>query len=359
MFFITTFARMFTGTVLGVMSGSSLDGIDIALCRFDRRDAQWSFTVEAARTVPYEGAMRQRLLQATAADGLELARLHRDIGTAIGQGCKELLQDHSADLIASHGHTIFHQPDEGLTLQVGSGAHIAAITGLPVVSDFRTLDVALGGQGAPLVPFGERHLFPGHASFVNLGGIANLSVHQGDEALGYDICPCNQALDLLASEAGMAYDAGGARARTGTVDRALLARLNALPFYGQAPPRSLGREWFDEWMKPLIGAPLPLEDRLSTVTEHIAGLVASELDTLGVQAALFTGGGAHNAFLIARIAALGKARPVLPSAALIDYKEAVIFAFLGLLRWLGEPNTLASVTGASRDSMGGTVHVPN
>ena len=341
------------------MSGSSLDGIDLALCHFTPNGKQWSFTVETARTVPYDAAMRKRLLEATRGNAMELARLNRDIGIAIGTGCKELLQEHSADLIASHGHTIFHQPDEGLTLQVGSGAHIATLSGLPAVCDFRSLDVALGGQGAPLVPLGEQLLFPDHQAFVNLGGIANISIHQGNKPIGYDVCPCNQALDLLASEAGKSYDANGDLARSGEVDVELLAKLNALDFYAQAPPRSLGREWFDERMKPMITSKSPLKDRLRTVTEHIALLIAQELDKAGVSTALFTGGGAHNAFLIERIATLGKAKPELPSAELINYKEAVIFAFLGLMRLRGEVNTLASVTGATRNSVGGAIYLTN
>jgi anhydro-N-acetylmuramic acid kinase len=345
--------------VLGVMSGSSLDGIDLALCRFRKDGERWSFTVEDATTVAYGPVLRERLLHATGADGLELARLHRDLGRMIGEACRDFLNGRHADLIASHGHTIFHQPGEGLTLQLGSGAHIAALAGVATACDFRTMDVALGGQGAPLVPFGERHLFPGHRAFVNLGGIANIAIHQGERSTGYDICPCNQALDLLAAEAGLAYDADGALARSGSVDRALLAQLDALPFYRQTPPRSLGREWFDEHLKPLIDPPLPLKDRLRTVVEHIAGLVAGELARSGAEAALFTGGGAHNGFLIERIGALGPVRPELPPRELIDYKEAVIFAFLGLMRLRGEVNTLASVTGAERDGIGGAIYTPN
>lgn len=346
--------------VIGVMSGSSLDGIDLALCQFAQAGRLWSFTIEKAVTVPYDGAMRERLLQATEASALELARLHRDIGIAIGNACKELLQGTTADLIASHGHTIFHQPDEGLTLQVGSGAHIAAISGVATACDFRTLDVALCGQGAPLVPFGERHLFPEHRAFVNLGGIANVAIHEVDKTIGYDICPCNQALDLLAQEAGVPYDANGDLARTGVVNVELLGKLNALAFYRQEPPRSLGREWFDERMKSLIiAASIPLKDRMRTVVEHIALLIARELDKAGVETALFTGGGAHNGFLIERIGALGRVRPELPSKELIDYKEAVIFAFLGLMRLRGEVNTLASVTGAAHNSIGGAVYLPN
>lgn len=346
--------------ILGVMSGSSLDGIDLALCHFQKGGERWTFRVEAATTVPYSGAMRNRLLRATGADGLELARLHRDIGIAIGTACRDFLNGRHADLIASHGHTIFHQPDEGLTLQVGSGAHITAISGLATTCDFRTLDVALGGQGAPLVPFGERHLFPEHRAFVNLGGIANVAIHEVDKTIGYDICPCNQALDLLAQEAGVPYDANGELARTGAVNVELLGKLNALTFYRQEPPRSLGREWFDERMKPLIiKASIPLKNRMRTAVEHIAGQVARELAKAGTDIALFTGGGAHNGFLIERTGALGRVRPELPSKELIDYKEAVIFAFLGLMRMRGEVNTLASVTGAKRDSIGGALYLPN
>lgn len=345
--------------VIGVMSGSSLDGIDLALCRFAKYGKQWSFTIEKAVTVPYDKAMRERLLHATEVSALELARLHRAIGIAIGNACHDLLEGTTAGLIASHGHTIFHQPGEGLTVQVGDGARIAALSGLPTVCDFRSMDVALGGQGAPLVPFGERMLFPDHKAFVNLGGIANIAIHPGKRTIGYDICPCNQALDLLAGEAHMAYDADGAMARTGEVQVELLGKLNALTFYRQEPPRSLGREWFDEQMKPLLRAEVPLKDRLRTVIEHIAVLIAQELDKAKVETALFTGGGAHNGYLIERIAALGKARPQLPSQELINYKEAAIFAFLGLMRFRGEVNTLASVTGASRDSIGGAIHLPN
>lgn len=345
--------------VVGVMSGSSLDGIDLALCHFAQDGMQWSFSIEKSVTIPYDVPMRGRLLHATEGSALELARLHRDIGIAIGTACRDLLQGSTADLIASHGHTIFHQPGEGLTVQVGDGARIAALAGLPTVCDFRSMDVALGGQGAPLVPFGERMLFPGHKAFVNLGGIANIAIHHGRQTIGFDICPCNQALDLLAGEAGMAYDADGALARTGEVNLELLENLNALDFYKQEPPRSLGREWFDEQVKPLITSDFPLKDRLRTVIEHIALLIAQELDKAKVGTALFTGGGAHNGFLIERIAALGKTKPELPSRELIDYKEAVIFAFLGLMRMRGEVNTLASVTGASRDNIGGAVWLAN
>jgi anhydro-N-acetylmuramic acid kinase len=250
--------------IVGVMSGSSLDGIDLALCQFTQEEGQWAFRLEKAVTVPWRPVLRKRLLQASGATALEMARLHRDVGQAIGTACDDLLQGSMAEAIASHGHTVFHQPDEGLTLQIGSGAHIAAITGLPVVCDLRSMDVALGGQGAPLVPLGEQLLFPGRRAFLNLGGIANISLHGVDRTMGWDVCPCNQALDGLAQEAGQPYDADGALARSGQVDKELLARLNALPFYARHPARApSGGSGSWRTLRPLLeGTGLPLSDRI-------------------------------------------------------------------------------------------------
>lgn len=346
--------------VMGVMSGTSLDGLDLASCAFTREDERWRFDVEAARTFPFPADLRSRLLAVMQGDALELARLHRDLGRTIGTRCAELMVglEHGPDLISSHGHTIFHRPEEGLTTQIGCGAHIAAIAGVPVVSDLRTKDVALGGQGAPLVPVGERALFPGPDAFLNLGGIANLSVHR-EVVLGYDLSPCNQALDLLAAEVGLAYDANGAIARSGRVDQDLLQRLNALDFYAQPPPRSLGREWFEERFRPLIDRTTPLPDRMRTVAEHIATIAGGAIDRADARNVLVTGGGAHNALLIERIRARTRAQVGTPAREVIDFKEAIVFAFLGLLRWRGEANTLCSVTGARADSIGGAIHLPN
>ena len=346
--------------VIGVMSGSSLDGLDLVLCSFDRAGTGWRFSVEDTATVPYAPDLRKRLLDAMHGDAISLARLHHELGVLFGRACFDLMGRTTTkpDLIASHGHTIFHRPDEGLTTQIGCGAQIAAISGVATVCDFRTKDVALGGQGAPLVPLGERELFPGYAAFLNLGGIANVSIHR-NEILGYDLAPCNQALNLLAEEAGKAYDEDGALARSGSIDRALLDRLNALAFYQQPSPRSLGREWFDEHLKPLITGASPLPDRMRTTVEHIAGVIAQQLQQTGVKRTLLTGGGAHNGFLVDRLRAMTTVQLEVPDHTIVDFKEAIIFAFLGLLRWRGEANTLRTVTGARVDSIGGAVYLPN
>ena len=343
--------------VIGAMSGSSLDGLDLSLCRFP--DGDRPFNIEAARTVPYPADLRRRLLEAMDAPALEAARLDRDLGRFIGEACRDLIAEAgTADLVASHGHTLYHRPEEGLTTALGHGAWIAAACGLPVVNELRSLDVALGGQGAPLVPLGERDLFPGHRAFLNLGGICNVGLHGTDRVLGYDACIGNQALDRLAGEAGLDCDRDGALARSGAVNEELLATLDALPFHAQSPPRSLGREWFREAVEPLIGrTDIPLADRLRTVVEHIAGQVAKALE--GARGpVLVTGGGAHNGFLVERLRARSSTPVELPEKDVIDFKEALVFAWLGLLRWQGRPTSLASVTGAARDSVGGAVWLP-
>jgi anhydro-N-acetylmuramic acid kinase len=344
---------------IGVMSGSSLDGLDLAWCALELVDGRWNFNIREARTVPYESAFQQQLMQAMQGSALDLARLHRDLGDLIGAACKDLLAGRNVDLIASHGHTLFHKPEEGLTTQIGCGARIATITGITTVCDFRSMDVALGGQGAPLVPLGEKLLFPEHKAFLNIGGICNIALHGSQQVTGYDVCIGNQALNFLANEAGLPYDNNGLLARQGRVIPELLDALNALPFHHQPPPRSLGREWFDAWLKPLIseqGESLP--DRMATVVEHITQQLATAL-AFADGPVLVTGGGGHHTFLLERLCNLTTTPIEVPDALTVDFKEALIFALLGVLRLRGEVNALASVTGARRDSMGGAVYNPN
>lgn len=348
-----------TYRALGVMSGSSLDGLDLALCALTERRGRWSHAIIKARTVHYPQALRDRLLHAMHGSALELARLDADLGGFIGQACKRFLRGERAELIASHGHTIFHRPELGFSTQIGSGARIAAITGITTVCDFRSADIALGGQGAPLVPLGERLLFPEFKAFINLGGICNISLHGPDRIVGYDVCIGNQALNHLANEAGVPFDRDGELARKGSLDAALLKRLNDLPFHRQRPPKSLGRERFEESVLPLVDdRSEALEKRLRTMVEHIAGQLAKALKH-AEGPVLLTGGGAHNRFLVERIAACGRAVLVLPPKTTIDFKEALIFALLGALRMRGGPTALATVTGARRDTVGGAVHWAN
>jgi anhydro-N-acetylmuramic acid kinase len=295
---------------------------------------------------------------------LDYQLLHVEFGHYLGRQVNRFIEEnglhYQVALVASHGHTSFHMPAKGLTAQLGDGAAIAAETGLPVVSDLRALDVALGGQGAPIVPFGEKHLLSSYNYFLNIGGIANVSFN-GDPYIAFDVCPANRVLNLLAQQAGKAFDEGGALAAAGTVHPALLDQLNTQPYYQQPPPKSLANEFGTDTLYPMIrAAGLPVADALATYCEHMAIQLRKVLETSGTGAGelLCTGGGAFNRFLVSRLQAqlepLG-ITVVVPDEALVNYKEALIMAFIGVLRWRQSHNTLASVTGARRDSIGGAL----
>ena len=347
-----------TYLALGVMSGSSLDGLDLAVCELRLYRGSWSYRIERARTVPYPEAMRSRLMSVMSGSAFDLALLDADLGDFIGRACKRFLQGDQPHLIASHGHTIFHQPKLGFSTQIGSGARIAAITGVTTVCDFRSADVAHGGQGAPLVPLGEKLLFPDYKAFLNLGGICNISLHKPHRIVGYDVCIGNQALNHLANEAGLPFDDNGDLARMGGFDGELFVDLQGAPFLAKRPPKSMGREYFHDWVLPFIDDPtLSVATRLGTVVEHIAYRLSKALRQADGPV-LVTGGGARNGYLIERIRHYAKAPIEVPDKLTIDFKEALVFAQLGVLRLRGETNALASVTGARRDTVGGAVHLP-
>lgn len=341
-----------------MMSGTSLDGLDIACCRFNLADDRWKYEILYAETIRYSDTWRQRLDQAPQLSGFDLTRLDADFGRYAGEQAAEFIHRNKCRplFVASHGHTVFHQPELGLTLQIGNGAHLAAAAGIKVVNDFRSLDVALGGQGAPLVPVGDALLFGHFGLCLNLGGFANISYQSGDQRLASDISPANMALNFLARRAGKPYDEDGAMAAGGAIIHPLLEQLDALPFYQQPAPKSLGREWFEAQMLPLIEAhDATPADLLRTLTEHIARQVAAAADVVPTSTLLATGGGTHNHFLMQRIDHLSHHTIIIPEPLLIDYKEALVFAFLGVLRLRGINNCLASVTGARMDNCGGSI----
>ena len=365
------FAARRPATVVGAMSGTSLDGLDLALVRLARRaGGAWDFALLAAETLPYDDDWRARLEGAFAKTGPALDELDAAYGRWLGGEVRRFAAAAGVrpDLVASHGHTVHHRPREGYTRQIGDPRFLQEACGIPVVADFRTSDVALGGQGAPLVPVADRLLFGAYAQCLNLGGFANVSHESaGGRRLAYDVTVVNVLLNRLAEAAGRPYDAGGAMARAGRTDEGVVARLDALPFYGMAPPKSLGREWLEASVWPVFAAAaLSPRDALATATAHVARQLAAALARGPAGEVLVTGGGAYNTFLISRVRDRlpGIHRLVLPeggeaggggAASLVDFKEAVAFALLGALRVRGEPNALASVTGAARDSSGGVV----
>ncbi len=346
-------------TGLGIMSGTSLDGIDMALCTFHSEGKRLEYRIIHACTVPYAPYFRKRLANATGLSAIEYARLDIALGQLTAQHINQWIGNgNKPDFIASHGHTIFHDPAAGLTAQIGSGAVIAAHTGITTVCDFRTGDVALGGQGAPLVPIGDELLFGQYDACLNLGGFSNISYRDGEQRQAFDIAPCNMALNMLAEMLGQPFDFNGETARTGELIPELCTELDKLNYYRIPPPKSLGKEWFEACFSPVLSQFLkthPVQDCLRTVVEHIARQIAGAVPHSSTSM-LTTGGGAHNAFLIERLKEIWGGQVIVPDSLTIDYKEALVFAFLGLLRLKGKENCLKSVTGASRNCCGGAVY---
>ena len=357
--------------LLGLMSGTSLDGLDIAYCDISGNH----FNLLAAETYPYDDQWVGWLSTLEHASAYQYALVNVELGHYFGRLVNRFRHDHPGpvDAVASHGHTIFHQPALGLTTQIGDGDAIAAETGLPVVSGFRNLDVALGGQGAPLVPIGDRLLFGQYDACLNLGGIANISYEVSDPNTSaraksdhiplppfreaYDICPCNMALNHLARLTGKAYDTDGLLARKGSINNDILGQMDSLDYYRQPLPKTLGKEWFvANFLSLLYADGVEVNDLLCTTVEHIARQVSNAIKGRGLNTMLVTGGGAKNKYLVARLQAqIPGCKITVPADSIIDYKEAIIFALLGYLRLNRRTNCLRSVTGARLDSCGGTL----
>ena len=347
--------------VLGLMSGTSLDGLDIAYTSITYKDT-WKAKIIAGTTIKYTAAWKKKLSAAHLLSGEELLALHTAYGKFIGEQCIEYIKQYkiiNLDLIASHGHTVFHQPHRGFTFQLGDGNVIYSITDVPVVYDFRSLDVTLGGQGAPLVPIGDHYLFSEYDVCLNLGGIANLSMEIKGVRKAFDICFANMGLNHLMNKINKQYDRGGAMASKGKTDKSLLQQLKEVyqPLRKTRP--SLGREGFEKEIQPLLDTnTISLEDRLRTFCESIAEEIARSVPksekTLKLVA---TGGGALNTFFIKLLAdkLKGKAKVIVPDQNIIEFKEALVFALLGVLRLRSEVNALKSVTGAKRDSSSGVI----
>lgn len=343
---------------IGVMSGTSLDGLDIAFCTF-QYDEKWSFQIEKAETIPYSTDWKKRLQNAPDLSGLQLQKLHNEFGQYIGTNIRDFIKKHqiSPYLIASHGHTVFHQPENKLTLQIGNGAEIASETGVTTLSDFRSMDVALGGQGAPLVPIGDELLFSDYDSCINIGGFANISFKENNQRIAYDISPANIVLNHLSQQLGADYDKDGELGKQGRIDSQLLEKLNNLSYYKNLHPKSLGKEWLDQSFLPVLEkSSISILDQLTTTYQHIATQIANSIKKEHSKV-LITGGGAYNQYLIELIRKQTKSDIILPDPIIIDFKEALLFAFLGLLRFENNVNCLSSVTGAKKDSSGGTIHL--
>ncbi|HTF03580.1 MAG TPA: anhydro-N-acetylmuramic acid kinase [Bacteroidia bacterium] len=340
-------------TILGVMSGTSLDGVDLALCTFDKNGR---YTIEDAKTISYSENWVNKLVSAEKCGGRELILLHREYGQFLGELCKEFTGNSvKPDFIASHGHTIFHEPHNGLTFQLGCGAELAVASGADTISDFRSTDVARGGQGAPLVPIGDALLFGEYTYCLNLGGFVNVSSGENDKRIAFDIAPMNYVMNRIAKREGMSFDENGSLAAAGKYIPELGAALDSLDYYSAAPPKSLGREWTEKFVLPLMKSEYSSADLLHTFSVHVAKQVAKNCPREGKM--LVTGGGAYNAFFIGELTKISAPEICIPDDCTIQFKEALVFAFLGFLRANGSVNALASVTGAMRDSCTGSIYL--
>jgi anhydro-N-acetylmuramic acid kinase len=354
---------------IGLMSGSSLDGMDIVFTELQENAGSWTYEILNAHCYSYSPEWRQKLSSAISLSGFEYQVLHTEYGHYIGNLVNRFIEEndlhYKVALIASHGHTTFHVPAKKMTAQLGDGAAIAAETGLPVVTDLRALDVALGGQGAPIVPIGEKLLLGDYNYYLNIGGIANISFTENSTRIAFDVCPANRVLNMLANDAGKEFDENGALAAAGFVYAPLLAALNQLEYYGDPWPKSLANDFGTDVVYPMIKkAGISANDALRTYIEHIIvqiknaiGDVVRPLQATGSRL-LVTGGGAFNSFLVQRLKDELKEvhiDVVIPDENLVKYKEALIMALIGVLRWREEYNVLSSVTGAVRDSIGGAL----
>ncbi len=341
--------------IIGIMSGTSLDGLDIALCEFYTENETVKFNLLCAETIAYEPVWKERLKNVYDATAEQYFKLHSLYGEFIAARVNQFLRKHAqtAAYIASHGHTVFHRPALGFSTQIGCGATIAAHTGIDTICDFRSLDVALKGQGAPLVPIGDRDLFPQFESCLNIGGIANISFTKQNVTLAFDICVANMALNYLTETLGKSYDDKGTLASKGTLNKTMLAELLNL----NTQKQSIGKEWFDRYFLPVLNRyNCSVEDKLATCAEYSAFCIKDVLSENTINSVLITGGGVYNDFLINRIKHYYKGNIEIPDDTIIQFKEAIIFAYLGFLRSTQTINTLNSVTTATRSSCGGGIY---
>jgi len=346
--------------VVGVMSGTSLDGVDLAHIIFSISEHKCNYEILESETISYTNEWVNRLKIAVDFSEEELQQTNKEYTEILSEIINNFIQKYNLndlDAVCSHGHTILHQPQNGFTLQIGNLPEIAKRLHQKVVCDFRVQDVELGGQGAPLVPIGDRILFSEFDYCLNLGGFSNVSFEEKGNRIAFDISPVNTVLNFYANKIGLKYDDGGSIAKLGVTSKELLTELNALDFYKKNYPKSLGFEFVKTIVLPLIEKyDISVEDKLRTFTEHIAFQIAKALPVKKGKI-LVTGGGAYNVFLIEQMKEnLSEMEIIIPDSKTIEFKEALIFALLGVLKLRNDINVLSSVTGAKYDHSSGKIY---
>lgn len=359
---------MHTFNAIGLMSGSSLDGVDVVAVFFAYENGRWYHSANAAECYPYPNEWKERLIASRDLDGLSLWQLHSDLGHYYGKIIADFIAKNHLEntiVIGSHGHTIFHFPENKMTCQIGDGAAIAYETGIDTVCDLRSADIAAGGQGAPIVPIGDRYLFEEYNMLLNIGGIANISVKYDYKIFGFDICMANQLLNYYAQSLGKIYDESGAIAKSGTVCYPLLEALSEIKFLQLPFPKSMDNGCKNEYLQISEKYDIPVADKLRTLIEHIALQIATDIEKIEVKTKqkftekekiLTTGGGAWNTFLIEKINEKITPEIIVPDAITVNFKEAIVMAFIAVLRILNKENVLASVTGAAENTVNGAIY---
>lgn len=340
---------------IGLMSGTSLDGLDLCFAKFTKQNTGWKYEILQAETLPYSDLWENKLRNSINLKAEELFELNSKFGFFLAKKTQEFIEKYSLeniDVIASHGHTVFHQPEKKYTVQIGDGKAIKILTKIPVVYDFRSQDVLLGGNGAPLVPIGDELLFSEFDACLNLGGFSNISFKENGKRIAFDICPVNIVLNYFAKYLGKDFDENGAFAKAGKVNSEILKQLNSLNYYHQTPPKSLGIEFVNQNIFPKLRTETP-ENNLATFTEHAAFEIAEIFKKHNLKKVLFTGGGTYNSYLLERIGHYSETEIIVPKKEVIDFKEALIFAFMGVLKINNEINVLSSATGSSEDHITG------
>jgi anhydro-N-acetylmuramic acid kinase len=342
------------------MSGTSLDGVDICFCNFLLENDEWKFLIYDSETVAYEKSWVSKLSNAHCSSESELKKLDIEYTCYLSSIINDFIsknQINNIDFISSHGHTILHQPDKKISYQIGNRVELNKSTNIPVVCDFRIQDVRLGGQGAPLVPVGDLLLFREFGYCLNLGGFSNISVKSNKSIVAYDICPVNIVLNKYSRLFGVDFDLDGKISQTGKINNNLLKSLNQISYYNSNYPKSMGIEWVENTILPLIDSfNLSVEDILRTFVEHIAIQISDNLKGVNLRI-LISGGGVKNKYLMKRIKKLSNHNFETISEKITDYKEALIFGFLGVLKIRNENNCLKSVTGANVDHSSGVIFV--
>ena len=347
---------MKTYFTIGLMSGTSLDGLDICYAKFQNA-THWEFEILKTETIPYSLEWKNRLQNAIQLSAEDLLALDKEYGFYLGEKTQEFISKNNIvdlDFIASHGHTVFHQPQRKFTLQIGDGRAIKLTTKKPVIYDFRSQDVLMGGNGAPLVPIGDELLFSQYDACLNLGGFSNISLQKNHQRIAFDISPVYVVLNYFAEKLGKNYDENGDFARNGAINFKILEQLNALTFYQKPAPKSLGVEFVNSEIFPLLKDEIP-ENIIATFTEHIAEQIAKVFNDNQLKTVLVTGGGTFNTYLLEKIRGKSQTELIVPDENIINFKEALIFAFMGVLRLRNEINVLCSATGSSENHSSGII----